>query len=363
MPKRFSELSTIAQEPSSFGYESIFTTTNEAQAAGIYLHNQQAILTGAHRKVDERITLRNALVRFPNVVITEQGSVVDANNGHRTSELPAHGIKQFPFAVTDAGQLVYKKPDRIIHIEEPASFISCHGNYASDILGELPRVSMAPSHIKLVIHGRQTAYFKGALAEISLNKEIAWVDPEVSILFKNLVYTTPTYMHHAVTERSLSALRGIKPQTLGPAPKHIYVSRSRLGSESDRFIVNECHLERELHKLGFTSIHPEELSFTEQVNHFREADAIIGPFGAAWANTAFSKPSAKKILLETKLTPEFHRMATKLGSSIDVAQCSGFKVRDGTNFSNSFNFSIEASAVEQIVCAAGDAITRNKVDV
>lgn len=49
-------------------------------------------------------------------------------------------------------------------------------------------------------------------------------------------------------------------------------------------------------KHGFEVVYLDELSFFESVKLFREAEVIIGPHGAAWANLLFANPSAKAML-------------------------------------------------------------------
>jgi hypothetical protein len=47
---------------------------------------------------------------------------------------------------------------------------------------------------------------------------------------------------------------------------------------------------------GFTKVYLEELSFEESVLLFREAELIVGPHGAGWANLLFSHPATKAML-------------------------------------------------------------------
>jgi len=49
-------------------------------------------------------------------------------------------------------------------------------------------------------------------------------------------------------------------------------------------------------KYGFESVYLDELGFHESVKLFREAEVIIGPHGAAWANLIFAHTSARAML-------------------------------------------------------------------
>lgn len=57
-------------------------------------------------------------------------------------------------------------------------------------------------------------------------------------------------------------------------------------------------------KSGFEAVYLDGLSFFESVKLFREAEAIIGPHGAAWANLIFANPSAKAMLWTWEGEPE-----------------------------------------------------------
>lgn len=47
---------------------------------------------------------------------------------------------------------------------------------------------------------------------------------------------------------------------------------------------------------GFESVLLEELSFKESLRVFREAEVIVGPHGAGWANLLFCNSAAKALL-------------------------------------------------------------------
>jgi capsular polysaccharide biosynthesis protein len=85
---------------------------------------------------------------------------------------------------------------------------------------------------------------------------------------------------------------------VGVGPEKIYVSRSRLNNKRRR-LVNEAEVEELMSSYGFSIIHPQELSFSEQVNCFRNAKIIVGPSGSAMYNCVFQKKSAKKLILSS----------------------------------------------------------------
>jgi hypothetical protein len=70
------------------------------------------------------------------------------------------------------------------------------------------------------------------------------------------------------------------------APKRVYVSRR---DANIRFVSNEPQLADVLLEFGFKTIVMSDLSLADQINVFRNAECIIGPHGAAFANLAFAK--------------------------------------------------------------------------
>ena len=72
-------------------------------------------------------------------------------------------------------------------------------------------------------------------------------------------------------------------------PERIYVSRQRARS---RKIVNNAALENVLKDHGFTTLYMEDLTFTEQIAVFSQAEVIISPHGAALTNMMFMKKGA-----------------------------------------------------------------------
>lgn len=72
----------------------------------------------------------------------------------------------------------------------------------------------------------------------------------------------------------------------------IYLSRASK-DVTRRVIGNEAEIEAMLEKLGFVIVKPTEYSFEQQVHIFSNAEIIIGPTGAAFANLIFCNKQAK----------------------------------------------------------------------
>lgn len=79
------------------------------------------------------------------------------------------------------------------------------------------------------------------------------------------------------------------PPMVRPMPK-IYLSRREYGG---RKLTNEKRLEAVFVQNGFAVVYPEQMSFLQQAQLFRQAKAIAGPGGAAFTNVLFCRPKTK----------------------------------------------------------------------
>jgi hypothetical protein len=78
--------------------------------------------------------------------------------------------------------------------------------------------------------------------------------------------------------------------------ERIYISRSKVAG---RKLLNESEVEAMFSALGFTIIHPQELSIFDQVKLFSEAKLIAGSGGSAMHNTLFSNEDCKVLIVSS----------------------------------------------------------------
>ena len=78
------------------------------------------------------------------------------------------------------------------------------------------------------------------------------------------------------------------------ARRRIYVSRSRAHF---RRVLNEPELLAWLNARGFETLHLEEMSPTNQIEAFRDADVVVGAHGAGLAHLLFSAPTTTVVEL------------------------------------------------------------------
>ena len=74
--------------------------------------------------------------------------------------------------------------------------------------------------------------------------------------------------------------------------RRIFISRSRIraGVSSFRAMQNYDEIETIARSRGFEIIHPQEMSWTEQVAMFANADFIVGEYGSGLHNALFARP-------------------------------------------------------------------------
>jgi capsular polysaccharide biosynthesis protein len=101
--------------------------------------------------------------------------------------------------------------------------------------------------------------------------------------------------HLVVTER-------LHPANGGRWEQPVFLSRRRLVSRARSLITNQVQeekLEAALEMAGYRIVHPQELSFADQIALFNECPNIVGLIGSAFHTTLFSRRSwtAKLALL------------------------------------------------------------------
>jgi len=103
-----------------------------------------------------------------------------------------------------------------------------------------------------------------------------------------------------------------------------YLSRddSRDAGIPRRKVVNENEVIRELTSHGFKPIYLSGADVNKQIELFSEADFVIGPHGAAFANMLFAPPGSRAIVLENEWAHTFMAdMLENAGHSVRTLVC------------------------------------------
>ncbi|MDE3749488.1 glycosyltransferase family 61 protein [Methylobacterium radiotolerans] len=81
---------------------------------------------------------------------------------------------------------------------------------------------------------------------------------------------------------------------LRPNGRRIFLSRRNF---TQRQLVNESEINEDLSRFGFEVVHPEQLSFVDQIALYHSADVIVGSASSALTNCIFCNPRARVIAL------------------------------------------------------------------
>jgi capsular polysaccharide biosynthesis protein len=291
--------------------------------------------------------LRNCTVHYPNVVVTEEGALLDDNAGFRTSALCNHAARGFPGLVSGSGHVLLRAPaDPAERLREPAFFLNASPNYASWLFADLPRLvsRMQVSRARLILHGEPHAFHLDSLRALGVaDADIIRIPAQTRIECAELFYCTSTFMDHAPSARGLAYLRErlALPGAGAAAPtgaRRVYLSRER--AQASRPLLNERELIAFLRTRGFDIVAPETLEFTQQVTQMRGADSIAGAYGANLANGIFPVRARNALIIATKEQPEFSRMFSALAVPHAHACAEPVKLKDAATFSESFGFRV-----------------------
>ena len=119
-----------------------------------------------------------------------------------------------------------------------------------------------------------------------------------------------------------------------------------------RRIPTEPAIRKMLEGYGFEAVNPGSLSFSDQIETFREAHIVVGPHGTAMTNSVFMNPGGAMIEMthEQRVIIAFHEVACMAGLHFscvvgDMLETPG----QPPLFSD---FTVDVDAVEEAVKAA-----------
>lgn len=120
-------------------------------------------------------------------------------------------------------------------------------------------------------------------------------------IFENLFVFNDLYREGVISGRVLRMFDVASRLPGSGSGSKIYISRSSSGLWRPwyRVMRNECDVEAELSRLGFSIVYPETLSLSEQMALFRGATHVIGPSGSGMLNAMFSMPDVRVVDIET----------------------------------------------------------------
>ncbi len=184
-----------------------------------------------------------------------------------------------------------------------------------EVMPKLLNLELAniPLEIPLILKSDLPNQFYQMLSIVAPNRKVFLINPNKTSLFVDVLYVPSTHTFHPDDLNyefwlgcglSYSHLNFIRQKVLSHPKfktsefnsklKKVFLSRS---GTSARGIVNRSEIESLFRSFGYQIVHPESMSFIDQVHLFHNADVIAGGGGAAFSNIIFCKPGTKIISL------------------------------------------------------------------
>ena len=239
----------------------------------------------------------------------------------------------------------------LLHDELPepisvaASFVdSCAANYAHWMTEVLPRIVIFCAEDRfhgvpiVVNHGLHKNLMESLLLVTGSEREIITLPIGRALAIDKLYLTSATgYVpfgmrvaknsdrHHGIfspyalelLRNSIYALGSISEAQY--SPEKIYLRRN----SGARKATNSIEIEKLMLSRGYAIIEPEKLTFSQQVQLFKNAKIIIAPTGAALASAVFSKPATQVVILMAKHENMIYRYWSNMLLPIKVSYVLG----------------------------------------
>lgn len=247
-----------------------------------------------------------------------------------------------PFAYhSNSHALLMKKP--VIPFEKGILINSSHDtnyyHFMMEALSQLQFITELPEQyddypILISIFSQKTPSFKAFLAALNIKRSFIFLQPSTTYHIKDVLFInapnnlipnfkngTKNYTESGfVRKESLDFMRSIAlplGQTIDPAtvPKRVFMARRR-----HRRSYNQEEIFAVLEPQGFSLVYMEDLSFSQQVALMANAEAIVGPTGAAWTNIMFASPGTNALCWMATDAGEvacFSNLASKVGVELD----------------------------------------------
>lgn len=182
---------------------------------------------------------------------------------------------------------------------------------------------------------------------------LLWYDP------KRQVITAPAFVVPSMMQvewtlspvfnllvSDLIARCGLAEDIVPDGPRRLYLSRARFWGA--KRLLNEPEVEALMRDLGFTVVHPETLSFPEQMRLFRAAEVIVAEYGSVLHNALFARPGTRVIAINRHnwLQGEIARIRRH---SLAYIPPSDGVWRDPSTPGDARNFTVELTVLRHVV--------------
>ncbi|NEO53877.1 MAG: glycosyltransferase family 61 protein [Okeania sp. SIO3B5] len=217
--------------------------------------------------------------------------------------------------------LYLKKPERLLGTYSIFRTYKSYKNYYHSLIDNIPRLYLLHQdeykkipEIKLLVSSELTKledyYLKKLLPE---NAKVFIVKPNNFYFLEKLIFPQLLTSYNAgylPSEYLEFFMNKIKPNRERNKVNRIFISRKNSRS---RHILNEDEILDRLAIHGFKKYFLEELSITEQIELFYDADYVIGVHGAGLVNLIFaSEINVLEIFSTSYVIPHYYYLAKSL---------------------------------------------------
>lgn len=276
-----------------------------------------------------------------DVLLLTDGRALNDNLTHPLGELVNHHFDAW-IVMGSVSQLVLRDlptidvPGTVISLLGPA--VRYYGHWLLDTLirwrsvGEHPDAATA---CLLVDDSMPQSHTEALQLLLGSHREIRYIPRGTCVRAERLLFAGPEVFFPHVLRYGAPPSPSVAPSAVGGLAwlrqrlhAALDVAPRRRGSRlivrrrsTTRQVVNENLLSEMLvREWGFEEVSPETLSFTEQVQRFRDADVIVGAQGSAMSNCVFCTPGARVVSLCSAFAGNFPAWAAAL-EQLSIRHC------------------------------------------
>jgi hypothetical protein len=192
------------------------------------------------------------------------------------------------------------------------------------LLDQLRRQGLVPDEVTLVVPAAQSDNAMRLIAELGYGDlPIARLHDQAVWHFDELI--VPSFPpHYELTPNVFNWYRSKLGSRVRTRPARRFVI-SRLDASAGtprRRVRNEAEMIEALKPLGFEAVNLAAMTIAEQIDLFGDAEMVVGPHGAGFANMAFSGPAASAVVMENSWNHTFMAdMIRVTGAAAEVLLC------------------------------------------
>lgn len=169
-------------------------------------------------------------------------------------------------------------------------------------------------------------------------REIVWYDPNKEIVKAPRFVTSTQFIHgeqihpdfRSLLEMAKARIVMSSGEWTSETRRKIYISRSKAEVDWHK-IENESEIERALQGIGFEVVHPQLMSFADQVRTFDAASIVVGEYSSAMHNAVFCRPGTVVVCLNW-INDYQSRIASLFGHTIGFIKPTGNEFKDSSQW-------------------------------